>query len=379
MGLFRRSNATTSASPTQVVLMPAQASPSPVMPPAAPAVPQASPTLLCGQRLREAVERGDLKAARQAWRERERAKASASGYPHSDNLIGFDDEVIRDAKTLPQVAELGLSAARTAELRIVLALNGTANLAGTDGVLGVLLGTDLPVWPRFDTERALWQNSAFTPASWPAVLLTDPPALPWQPAGLAALSSDARQVLAYPKLVRARTAVTRQFLAERTLLNATRLNAALGELERSGLATTPTVADRLGVLTVVQLRQAAVELGVASKGAKAALVASVAATDPDGVTAYLSGHHPAALAAEITVGVGADKAAAWLIAYAGLIAHWLTVGLLPTARQVADGGTAGWTVFKTDTCPVCRKAPSRVPRSRPQDLPPFHLGCRCAC
>lgn len=156
-----------------------------------------------------------------------------------------------------------------------------------------------------------------------------------------------------------------------------RLDRGLAELVTAYLAEVPSRADRLATLTVAQLKEAHARLGLPGKGTKVALVSAFSSLDADQVDRYLGEHHASALAPEIAVGLAVGKAADWLIAYATLVAHWLTVGVLPSMRQANDGGSAGWQVFKTDDCPVCRKAPSRVPRGRPHELPPFHVGCRC--
>jgi hypothetical protein len=333
--------------------------------------------LVQGQRAREAIERDDVRSAGHAWKNRQEAKAKARGYPTDDGFVGFNAEAVRDTATVGEVGELGLLPERGQEFRIVLALDRALDLKAGDGVLAVLLGSSLPSWPQFWRERDQWRGGTFRPDMWPAVLLDTEPDVSWQPAALTVLNFDARQVLAYPKLVRRRSAVTRQFLAERTLLPFDRLDHAIDELHNVGLAQVPTLTDRLDTLTAVQLKQAHTALGLTSKGAKPALVAALTSLDDTRVHAYLADHHPDTLEPELTVGVGAGKAADWFVAYATLMAHWFTVGLLP-ARQVQDGGTAGWEIYKTDNCPVCRKAPSRVPRNRPHELPPFHIGCRCA-
>ena len=334
--------------------------------------------LVQGQRAREAIERGDVRSAGRAWKNRQEAKAKAHGYPTDNGFVGFNAEAVRDATTVGEVGELGLLPERGQELRIALALDQALNLKAADGALAALLGSPLPSWPRFWRERDQWRSGTFRSDMWPAVLLDTEPDLSWQPAALTTLSSDAREVLTYPKLVRRCSAVTRQLLAERTLLPFDRLDRAIDELRNAGLAQPPTLTDRLATLTAVQLKQAHIALGLTSTGSKAVLVAALTSLDDACVHAYLADRHPDALRPELNVGVGAGKAADWFLAYATLMAHWFTVGLLPTGRQVQDGGKAGWEIFKTDDCPVCRKAPSRVPRNRPRELPPFHIGCRCA-
>jgi hypothetical protein len=334
--------------------------------------------LVQGQRAREAIERGDTRSAGRAWKDRQVAIAKAHGYPVDDGFMGFNAEAVRNAATVVEVGELGLLPERGQEFRLVLALGGALYLKADDGVLAVLLGSCLPGWPRFWRERDQWRGDVFRPSMWPAVLLDSEPDVSWQPAALTALSFDARQVLAYPKLVRRRSAVTRQFLAERTLLPFDRLDRAIDELHGVGLAQVPTLTDRLATLTAAQLKQAHAAFGLTSRGTKPVLVAALAALEDVQVQVYLAANHPDALELELTVGIGAGKVADWFVAFAALTAHWFTVGLLPTARQVQDGGTDGWEIYKTDNCPVCRKAPSRVPRNRPHELPPFHIGCRCA-
>ncbi|MHB1011231.1 MAG: hypothetical protein ACYC1E_18865, partial [Propionibacteriaceae bacterium] len=97
-----------------------------------------------GQRARDAIERGDARAARQAWKARRDAQARAKGYPADDGFIGFNAEVVRDAATVREVAELGLLPDRVQEFRAALSLDGALYLKGEDGVLAVLLGAPLP-------------------------------------------------------------------------------------------------------------------------------------------------------------------------------------------------------------------------------------------
>lgn len=334
--------------------------------------------LAAAQQARAAVERGDSRLAASEWHNMRHAQAKARGYDSADGFTLFNSDVLRHAPQIQEVAELGLTPERVLEMRTILALDGVLYLKAADGVLATLLGRPLPNWKRFWDERQQWLRGTFRPEMWPAILFESEPDDSWEPPALRSLGADARQILAYPRLVRGRSAATYRFLAERTYLSSERVEHAVAELVAAGIAEVPSLEDRLFTLTAAQLKDAHRALSLPGRGVKPALVSAFSSLDADLVHGYLAQHHPSALDAEIAIGVNAGRATDWHIAYAGLIAHWLTVGILSSTRQVNDGGSAGWRILKTDSCPVCRKAPARVPRSRPEGLPPFHIGCRCA-
>jgi hypothetical protein len=330
-----------------------------------------------GVSLRLAVEAGDMAAAKRAAGDRLEAIARLTGQPGHDGLIRFDETGTHAALQLPAVEGLGLPDDRAEDVRVGLALTratGT-HLAAGDAVLAALVGLPLTgVWPAFYAEREQWRINQFRPAMWGARLLEREPPF-WQPAALAGLSRDARQLLAFPKLVRRRQVMTEATLSARTLLPAGRLRAALSELAQSELAGVPTLSDRLMVLTAAELKAAHRMLGLPETGTKPRLVEALASASQADVE-HLVAQHPVASAGEVTIGLGAGREADWLVAFADLLGHWLTVGLISRAVDVATG-SHGWTVLKTDDCPTCRDGPLKVGRQTPQLLPPFHIGCRC--
>ncbi|MFK4299553.1 hypothetical protein ABH924_004737 [Arthrobacter sp. GAS37] len=324
--------------------------------------------LEAGRALRLAVENSDSIAAKAAAAARSDAEDRARGYAGSDGFILFDAVSVELALTFHAPETVGFDGNRLDEVRLALAFGTALGVPSSESVLATLLGAPLPAWEQFETEKAGWLSSGVRPSMWAGVLLEEDPDMSWQPESLSNLSFDARQVLALPKLVRRRIAVTRKFLAERTLLPEDRMDSAILELTAAGLASTPTAAERLSSLTVEQLKVAMGVLEVAARGTKAALVKAIAAL-PDGqVNNYLMTNHPDALQCELTVGIGADKAAKWLVEYSTLMAHWLVFSLT-TARWTSVEGNSPTEVLRADDCPECMN-PKRAE-------PPFHIGCRC--
>ncbi len=229
--------------------------------------------------------------------------------------------------------------------------------------------------PTDRVEVGMYQAGGYRPAMWPTVLLEQTPDMSWRPDTLAGLSFDARKLLAYPKLVRRRFAVTRAMLATRTLLPDDRLDQALNELAAVGLSATPTWADRLSVLTAAltaaDLKAAHLVFVLAGRGSKSKLVTGLSGVNETEVRSWLGQHHPEVLALEYTIGVGGGKSVDWLSSYAALAGHWLQFCLLTSAKpsNPAYEGVTCWDILKADDCPYCQAAPASVQVSDSHRLP----------
>ena len=329
----------------------------------------ADTALNAGRALRGAVERGDIETAKAAFAKRADAMDRARGYDGTDGFIVFDALGVELAKSFPEPETVGFTGDRAAEARQAIALSVALGAPGGDAVLAVLLGAPLPAWEQFRREKASWVSSGLRPRLWASALIDGEPDMSWQPESLAHLTFDARQVLALPKLVSRRMAVTRRSLAERTLLPDDRLESALAELVSAGLAAPPNLADRMAILTIDQLKTMLGTFGIAPRGTKPAIVKAGCELPANEVVARLAEDYPAALEPELTVGLGVNKSAKWLADYAELMAHWLGSSLT-TARLHATQGPHPAEIFRSDDCEACRH-PARA-------VPPFHIGCTCS-
>ena len=336
--------------------------------------------IAAGQDVRVAIERQDPQAALKAFQRRESAKAKAQGYPGSDGFTLSGAGTIEEAFRFTEVTEVGLSPSRIHDMRQALALAAAMGISSADLVVSVLLGLDTPTpWPGFVQEREYWRGSTQKHDKWNDRLLSEPPTV-WAPESLQGLSLDARQVLSMPKCVKRIHVVSSNELAKRTLLPYARLDSAVQELRARGLATDPTLKDRLSMATVAQLKELHGAVGLDGRGTKPKLVEGLKDVNDERALATLQllvdGVSPA-LPGDICLGLGAGKESDYFFAYADMMADWLdkTLSRSSSVRRPATG--KGWDVLVEGDCPKCAAAPRKVARNAAHHLPPFHIGCMC--
>lgn len=331
-----------------------------------------------GYEIREAVEAGDLTTAARLRIERDHARFGST-------------MALAEPPTIPSpslVDELeGLAGDRRDELRngfLIGAVLGDPEWQ-TRAVVSAIVGQPAHL-PRLDRERDVFRAARFLPMMWSEILLEQalPPTLESSLESIAGLSADARTVLCLNALLRRRITTPRHRLGTHALLRHPRLSAAIGELAAQGLADeAPSVEHLLDQATVAQLGELTKAHRIKVGRNKRDTIRRVVSAVPEqALRDWMQSMNPAWAADDVVaVGVGhRSEAVTWYVAFAKLFAHSLQFQVY-TYRDVLAAqqmGFGGWEVLKTDDCPVCRSAPSKVAASNPDLLPPFHLGCRCA-
>jgi hypothetical protein len=342
-----------------------------------------SRTIDLGCQLREAIEQRELGRATAIATKYNAALEEAGKWGALADTAALDPRV-STALQLPEADDLVsvVGAGRVEELRLAIAFSHSLGLDDTDGVLAVV--ADLPAdrlarWERFVAERNR------PTAMWHEVLRDDPEALPLVES-VFALSCDARSLLAYPKLLRRRMAVSHQHLVHRTFMNTDRVDAALEELTEAGYASPAAPLDKLATLTVEQLSPLAAKTDAPESGTKARKLRAIAEQVEEATIEHHLGGFPEASGADIAIGAGMGKAAKFHESWARLIGHYLTFVSFGRARQQSffesrdfglDVGYEYRTSAAPDSCDLCASEPA-IDLEDFQTWPPFHLGCRCS-
>ncbi|MDC0359386.1 hypothetical protein OAM92_01500 [Acidimicrobiales bacterium] len=334
--------------------------------------------------LRDAIERGQMRQARTITKQHIKALKKAGKWGGVGDGHEFDEAVVEACHFTgaDDLAEV-VGPERVAELRLGAALHFSLGLHYMDGVLAVV--ADLPAerlasWGRFVAER---DRPTYM---WDDALQDDPGALPLVEAA-SPLSFDARTVLAYPKLLRRRMAVSRERLVRRTFLNPQRVDAALKELTEAGYSSPATPIDKLATLTVKQLAPLVAETDAPKSGSKARILRAIGEQVEEArIERHLKGF-PNASVADIFIGAGIGKTAKFHESWARLIGHHLTVAPLQVAQRQSylqmrtDGILGEERRFEArggpDTCDLCAARRPAVDLDYSETWPPFHLGCRC--
>jgi hypothetical protein len=336
-----------------------------------------------GCQLRDAIEQREMGQARTIAKKYKAALEKAGKWGALGDVAALDPCVgtalqLSEANDLVDV----VGPERVEELRLIIALVYSLGLDYTDGVLAVV--ADLPAerlarWGRFAAERDC------PTAMWDDVLRDDPAALPLVEAA-SSLTFDARSLLAFPKLLRRRMAVSRQHLVRRTFMNPQRVDAALEELTEAGYASPATPLDKLATLTVEQLSPLAAETDAPKSGSKARKLRAIGEQVEEAIIERHLQGFPKASGADIAIGAGMGKTAKFHESWARLIGHYLFFVSSARERQQsylegrADGLQSGYE-FRTsgapDSCDLCASEPC-VDLEDFDTWPPFHLGCRCS-
>ena len=338
-----------------------------------------------GCQLRDAIEQREMGQARTIAEKRKAALEKAGKWGALGDVAALDPRV-GAALQLPEADDLVdvVGPERVEELRLVAAFRYSLGLDDKDGVLAVV--ADLPAerlarWGRFVAERDRPTHM------WHDVLRDDPGSLPLVQAA-SPLSFDARSLLAHPKLLRRRMAVSHQHLVSRTFMNPQRVDAALQELTEAGYASPAAPLDKLAILTVEQISPLAVETDAPKSGSKARKLRAIGEQVEEArIERHLQGF-PKASGAGIAIGAGMGKTAKFHESWARLIGHYLCFVSSSRARQQSylerrtDGLLPGGVEFQAigggapDSCDLCAAGPY-VDLEDFETWPPFHLGCRC--
>jgi hypothetical protein len=333
---------------------------------------------MLGYEIREAVEAVDLARAARLRVERDEARFGST-------MALADTPEIPSSSLLDEIE--GLDESRLDELRdgfLIGAVLGDPEWQ-TRAVVSAIVGQPVRL-PRLDREREIFRAAGFLPVMWNEILLeqTLPPPLDGPHEVIASLSADARSLLCVNALLRRRLTTPRHRLGTQALLRPPRLTAAIAELASRGLADeAPSIEDLLDQATVAQLGELREAHGVKSARNKRATIRRLVSAVPErALREWMQEVNPAWVEVDVArVGLGQrSEAITWYEAFARLFAHSLQFQVY-TYRDVLAArrmDIPGWEVLRTDDCPVCGRAPTKVAASDPDLLPPFHLGCRCA-
>lgn len=247
-------------------------------------------------------------------------------------------------------------------------------------LIGVTIVDDLG-WPWFEEWRSWFAERNGAPPMWNEALLLDPAGPSDEVVQfrdrIRPLGVDERIALAFGG-----HAVQIDLLAEDLCLTVDATRSIGLTLAQHGLATYPASRpSRLArSLTVDQLKDLAATKGVIVKGKKDAIAAAVADHVDESELERLAPGEFVEL-----VGMPRTKWMTYRRAFIELWAHTMTMSGFKL-REIRDASDMrdiikGYSIIGDDQCLFCRTKNGtriRLQDAKPEALPPFHPGCRCA-
>lgn len=308
-------------------------------------------------------------------------------FKHGDTLVAVAgpgsshlDPIKRRLLDGTDIHELNLPESVKQHLRAGLTLSvigcgGTPAQHVTAALLGQPITTD--TWPQFTQELAAWKGKP--PATWPPRLTQPADGLATGNAAIAALSPQAKDILALANAIKKEvTGEPDKFWVPTSLHLHDRLFPAIYELENIKAARGSDPPDRLQLLTLDQLNKtfAPVPDGLS----KAQAIAHIVNTHTDDqIHTRLTTYSVAASPTLLTIGLNAGKDADWLLDYSELLAnHLITTAQNHHQREQArlgHGTPGGWHLIRKGRCRICKDVADPIAEHDP--LPPFHIGCTC--